>query len=218
MLQKSMSYYIKLVLKNWYIVLTCTILFTAIGFGWAKFSHHTVGTYTASTKILMYHKSTTGLKKIKIADVNGKKVTRYAEQRKTDLSMMPTYESIVTSDQVMTNAVQNIKSKKIKTASDLRNDVTVQGTGKSLVLTIETKSSSSEKMAVKMARSVAKAYKDTANSVMNVGKIEVLEKASIKNSDVQPKISKKPILFGLLAGLYLGIIGVVLFRGKQDEG
>lgn len=214
MFEKSISYYIKLVLKKWYVVFLCTILFTALGYGWAKMSHRTE-TYTAETKVLTYHKTNNGLKKITVANEKGKKITRYAEQRKIDLSMMSTYESLVTSDQVMQNAVNLIDSKKV-TAETLRNDIMVERADKSLVMTISAKSSS-EKNAVKIANAVAKSYKENANSLINVGKVEILQKASSAETASGQATSKKPVLFGLLAGLYLGVMAAVLFKGKKNE-
>lgn len=214
MVNQSIGYYVGKILKKWYLVLILTMVCAAMGYAFAKFS--TSSNYKATTSVLTYHKTKNGLKKIDVTNKSGKKVAKYTVQNKIDLEMTETYRDIANSDSVLSDAVKIINSKNIKTVDELRGKINIQASNKSLVLNIAS-SSASPTEAVKITNSVANAYKNSANSIMDVGNVKILKKASKANvKTVNSSHAKKYTLLGIFVGLYAGIM-IAVFTGKEKK-
>ncbi|MFL2030049.1 YveK family protein [Loigolactobacillus zhaoyuanensis] len=212
MQSKSLSYYFKIILKRWYVILIVTIICSIVGFTLGKLSYQPE--FRASTEVLTYHPGKSSLKKVTIANIKGKKVTRYVEQRKTDLEMMPTYKTLVTSDLVLDNLIKKISVDDIKSVSDLRNHLDATINENTLVMSIEADASNAED-AVKIANSTANAYKAGANDILNVGRVEILRKATISEVSQNASNSKKYGLLGIFAGLYIGCMIAILWDSRN---
>ncbi|MCL5457654.1 Wzz/FepE/Etk N-terminal domain-containing protein [Loigolactobacillus coryniformis] len=212
MQNKSIGYYLRAIIKRWYIVLILTVVCAGVGFFLGKKSYQPE--YKASTDVLTYHPGSSSLKKVTIANVKGEKVTRYVAQRKADLEMMPTYQSLVTSDLILGGLVKKISIGNITTTSDLRSHVTVKAIDGTLAMTIEA-SATTAGDAVKIANSTATAYKENASSIMDVGQVEILKKATVNEVSQNANNSKKYMLLGIFVGLYLGSMIAILLNSQN---
>ncbi|EEJ40079.1 YveK family protein [Limosilactobacillus vaginalis] len=168
-------------------------------------------TYTASRQIVISHNVPQEMRTMS----SGANISIVGE----DNNMMPTYKDIAENGTIAQEARKHLSKsmKKKYSADDVRNAIDAKISQQSLVMELKAKTSSKE-ASVKIVNATAKAMKEELPRLQpGAGKVTLLQKATIDNTDSQTSPStKKYVVVGFALGALLGlIIEFVLFTVKN---
>ncbi|MFD0897527.1 YveK family protein [Loigolactobacillus binensis] len=198
MQQFSLKQLVTTVLKFWYIPLILALIGGFFSHSYAKRGYQPAYTAKSSIMIKLKHESSNHLQQ----QVDG------------ELGLMGTYRDFISSSKVMNKVHKQLaQNKSYKgTISALKKGVTVDTTADSLIMHIQS-TDRSKSVAVKESNAVAQGFKKQVATVSSTSKVTILDKASTKNVSASSFSGKKAILYGVILGGVIGVLGELIIGG-----
>ncbi|MDN6968068.1 capsular biosynthesis protein [Oenococcus sp. UCMA 17063] len=191
---------LKLIINRWWIWVLTTIVFAAVGFGFAKITHFKI--YQATSTLTISH----NYAKISQADKQSSGQDAF-DLTQSDILLQNSIKSLIKDSTITDNA-----KKTVHFSSD---NVSVNSPDNSVLIKINA-SAKEPKKAVKIANALSKSTKKILPKILPAaGKVIVAQKASETIEWVGPS-TKKYTLIGAIFGLVLSGV-VLLWNDVKDK-
>lgn len=130
--------------------------------------------------------------------------TELQQAQSTDLQLVNTYKSILTSQ-----SISNSVKKEIGAKAYNQSKLNVDTDPSSQVISLDV-TSGNDKLAAKVANTTANVFKQKIKKIMNINNVSIISPARVDNKPVSPKKALS-ILAGIFVGIILGIF-LALFK------
>ena len=199
----------RILYKRWFIWLILIVAITVGGYVQGIKTY--VPTYTATTKVLVAHK-TAILKPTEVRTKASKVKRIYVSYKANDQELLSTYKELMTTPK-MINKLQKSLSK-IKgynySKAQLERNLNLSSQDSSLIIHFDA-TAQSENMAKKIADQAAKVFSQNINTFTDAGKLKTVSKAKDNLVIKSESNVKKETTFGLLTGIYVSLLLALLW-------
>lgn len=199
----------RILYKRWFIWLILIVAITVGGYVHGIKTY--VPTYTATTKVLVAHK-TAILKPTEVRTKASKVKLIYVSYKANDQELLSTYKELMTTPK-MINKLQKSLSK-IKgynySKAQLERNLNLSSQDSSLIIHFDA-TAQSENMAKKIADQAAKVFSQNINTFTDAGKLKTVSKAKDNHVIKSESNVKKETTFGLLTGIYVSLLLALLW-------
>ena len=191
----------KIIKKNWAILIFIPIIFLLISFIITFFFFFFK--YEATTQILINQKE--------------KNEQLMAQEVQSNIQLVNTYSQIIKSPRILDEAAKNEKK---YSSEEINNMLSIESEADSQIMNVSIKSTN-RKDSEKIANNIAKIISKEMPSIMNVNNVSILSKANGTAHKVSPKVSIN-ITLAIVLGLIVSLIIIILKelldkRIKSDE-
>lgn len=199
----------RILYKRWFIWLILIVVMSVGGYVHGIKTY--VPTYTATTKVLVAHK-TAILKPTEVRTKASKVKRIYVSYKANDQELLSTYKELMTTPK-MINKLQKSLSK-IKgynySKAQLERNLNLSSQDSSLIIHFDA-TAQSENMAKKIADQAAKVFSQNINTFTDAGKLKTVSKAKDNLVIKSESNVKKETTFGLLTGIYVSLLLALLW-------